>query len=69
MEPIYVAAFISFVVGLFGYIMVRFWILPIGRYIKVKSRFASDLSVFLDMLQAEQPRNSENSQIQDRQVS
>jgi len=69
MEPIYVAAFISFVVGLFGYIMVRFWILPIGRYIKVKSRFASDLSVFLDMLQAEQSRNSENSQIQDRQVS
>lgn len=69
MEPIYVAAFISFVVGLFGYIMVRFWILPIGRYIKVKSRFASDLSIFLDMLQAEQPRNSENSQIQDRQVS
>ena len=69
MEPIYVAAFISFVVGLFGYTMVRFWILPIGRYIKVKSRFASDLSVFLDMLQAEQPRNSGNSQIQDRQVS
>lgn len=69
MEPIYVAASISFVVGLFGYIMVRFWILPIGRYTKVKSRFASDLSVLLDMLQAEQPRNTDNSQIQDRQVS
>ncbi len=69
MEPIYVAAFISFVIGLFGYIVVRFWILPIGRYIRVKSRFASDLRVLLDMLQAEQPRNTENSQIQDRQVS
>ena len=69
MEPIYVAAFISFVIGLFGYIVVRFWILPIGRYIRVKSRFASDLRALLDMLQAEQPRNTENSQIQDRQVS
>lgn len=69
MEPIYVAAFISFVIGLFGYIVVRFWILPIGRYIRIKSRFASDLRVLLDMLQAEQPRNTENSQIQNRQVS
>ena len=69
METIYVAAFISFVIGLFGYIVVRFWILPIGRYIRVKSRFASDLRALLDMLQAEQPRNTENSQIQDRQVS
>ncbi len=69
MEPIYIAALISFIVGLFGYIVVRFWILPIGRYIRVKSRFASDLRALLDMLQAEQPRNTENSQIQDRQVS
>ena len=69
MEPIYIAAFISFVIGLFGYIIVRFWMLPIGRYIQVKSRFASDLRTLLDMLHAEQPRNTENSQIQDRQVS
>ena len=69
MEPIYVAAFISFVIGLFGYIVVRFWILPIGRYIRVKSRLASDFRVLLDILQAEQTRNTENSQIQDRQVS
>ena len=69
MEPIYVAAFISFVVGLFGYIVVRFWILPIGRYLQVKGRFASDLRTLLDMLQAEQPYHTKNSQIQDRQVS
>ena len=69
MEPIYVAVFISFVIGLFSYIVVRFWMLPIGRYIRVKNRFASDLRALLDMLQAEQPLNTENSQIQDRQVS
>lgn len=69
MEPIYVAAFFSFVVGLLGYIVVRFWILPIGRYVRVKDRFASDLRTLLDMLQDEQPYHTENSQIQDRRVS
>jgi hypothetical protein len=69
MEPIYVAAFISFVMGLFGFVIVRFWILPIGRYLRVKSRLASDMNALLDMLQAEQPRNTGNSHIQDRQVS
>ncbi|HAY39478.1 MAG TPA: hypothetical protein DCY53_09140 [Desulfobacteraceae bacterium] len=69
MEPIYVAAFFSFVFGLLGYIVVRFWILPIGRYIRVKDRFASDLRTLLDMLQDEQPYHTENSQIQDRRVS
>jgi len=68
-EPIYVAAFFSFVFGLLGYIVVRFWILPIGRYIRVKDRFASDLRTLLDMLQNEQPYHTENSQIQDRRVS
>lgn len=69
MEPIYVAAFISFVIGLFGYVVVRFWILPIGRYLRVKSRLASDMNALLDMLQAGQPRNTGNPQIQDRQAS
>jgi len=69
MEPIYIAAFISFVIGLFGYIVVRFWMLPIGRYIRVKSRFASDMRVLLDMLKGEQPLNTTNSQIQKRRVS
>jgi hypothetical protein len=69
MEPIYIAAFISFIVGILGYIVVRFWALPIGRYIRVKNRFAFDLKTLLDMLQAEQLRNTENSQIQNRQAS
>jgi hypothetical protein len=33
MEPIYVAALLSFIAGLLGYIIIRFWILPIGRYL------------------------------------
>lgn len=69
MEPIYVAVFISFVIGLMGYFVVRFWILPIGRYIQVKGRFASDLGTLLDMLQVEQPCKTENPQKQNRQVS
>ena len=69
MEPIYVAASVSFIIGLLGYFIVRFWILPIGRYIQIKGRFASDLRALMDMLQAEQPYNTENSTIKERQVS
>ena len=69
MEPIYVAASVSFIIGLLGYFIVRFWILPIGRYIQIKGRFASDLRALMDMLQAEQRYNTENSPIKDRQVS
>ena len=69
MEPIYVAASVSFIIGLLGYFIVRFWILPIGRYIQIKGRFASDLRALMDMLQAEQRYNTENSPIKDPQVS
>ena len=69
MEPIYVAASVSFIIGLLGYFIVRLWILPIGRYIQIKGRFASDLRALMDMLQAEQRYNTENSPIKDRQVS
>ena len=69
MEPIYIAAIISFVIGVFGYIIVRFWVLPIGRYIRVKSHLTSDLRALLNMLPTEQPENTENTKIKDRQVS
>ncbi len=69
MEPIYVAAIISFVIGMFGYIIIRFWLLPIVRYIRVKSRFALELRALLNMLQTEKSQNTENSKIKNRQVS
>ena len=69
MEPIYIAAFISFIIGLLGYIIVRFWMLPIGRYVRVKSHLTSDLRVLLNMFQGEHPQNTENSKIKDRQIS
>lgn len=43
MNLLYVAAFVSFLAGAFGYIIVRFWILPIGRYRKIRQRVARDL--------------------------
>jgi len=64
-----VAAFFSFVLGLFGYIVVRFWIFPIGRYIRLKDRLAFDLNTLLDMLQDEQSYQTEKSQIQDQRLS
>jgi hypothetical protein len=69
MEPIYVAALLSFIAGLLGYIIIRFWVLPIGRYVKIKSRLASDIEALLDMLQAGRPQNNQSARIQDRGVS
>jgi hypothetical protein len=69
MEPIYIASLISFIVGLLSYIIIRFWILPIGRYLRIKGRLASDIVAFLEILQAKRPRNKESSQIQDQGVS
>ncbi len=48
MEPIYIVAFISFLVGVFGYIITQFWIRPISRYREVKHRIASDLKWYLE---------------------
>ena len=69
MEPIYIASLASFMVGLFGYIIVRFWILPIGRYLRVKGRLASDIKVLLDMSRSAGPPNNDSAQIQDRRVA
>jgi hypothetical protein len=69
MEPIYVAALLSFIAGLLGYIIIRFWILPIGRYLKIKGRLISDIGALLDMLQDGRPQNNQGAQIQDRGAS
>ena len=46
MEPIYWAALVSFIIGAFGYIIVRFWIIPIVRYKKAKSRLKASVVGF-----------------------
>lgn len=69
MEPIHIASLASFMVGLFGYIIVRFWILPISRYLKVKGRLASDIRVLLEMSRAARPQNNDRARIQDRRVA
>jgi hypothetical protein len=69
MEPIYVASLLSFIAGLLGYIIIRFWILPIGRYLKIKGRIASDIGVLLDTLQANRPMNNQGAGIQERGMS
>lgn len=70
MEPIYIASLASFMVGLFGYIIIRFWILPIGRYLKVKGRLASDIKVLLEMSRAAaELQNNDGTQIQDQRVA
>lgn len=43
MEPIYLAAGASFVLGASGYIIIQFWIRPIRRYRALKRQVVSDL--------------------------
>jgi hypothetical protein len=46
MIPLLIAAMISFVAGVIGYIMVRYWIGPILAYAKQKRLIAADLAFF-----------------------
>ena len=43
MEPLHIVAFISFVFGALGYIILKFWIRPILGYRNLKRRILSDL--------------------------
>ncbi|MFW5639610.1 MAG: hypothetical protein ACOC23_03880 [Thermodesulfobacteriota bacterium] len=43
MEPIYLAAGASFILGASGYIIIQFWIRPIRRYRALKRRIVSDI--------------------------
>lgn len=43
MEILIFAAGVSFVAGAIGYIIVRFWIIPIARYNKIKRQIAAAL--------------------------
>lgn len=44
MDPIYVAALGSFLLGAMGYVIVMFWIRPISRYKKTRKKISTDIS-------------------------
>lgn len=46
MDPIYWVAIISFIIGACGYIIVRFWIIPIVRYKKTRRLLKASLETF-----------------------
>lgn len=50
MNPLLIAAAISFLVGMLGYIIVRFWVRPIGQYKKQKSFLKRELDHFESLL-------------------
>jgi hypothetical protein len=45
---VYTAAALSFILGVMGYIIIRFWLLPILRYRRIKGRIAMDLNALLN---------------------
>ena len=54
MDPIYWAALFSFTMGASGYIIIRFWVLPIVRYRRIKRQLLNHLAHLLGMLPAEE---------------
>ena len=53
MDPLYWAALLSFIAGVFGYIIARFWIVPIGRYRRTKKQLHQELAVYRRSLPAD----------------
>lgn len=47
---LYLVAGFSFLAGMCGYIMVRFWILPIGRYRRAKGQLLQRLNDYRKLL-------------------
>ena len=50
MNPMLFAAAISFIIGMLGYIIARFWVRPIGHYNRQKSSLKSELEHFETLL-------------------
>jgi len=46
MNPLYIAAGASFILGASGYFIVKFWIIPIFRYKKIKQGILQSLSFY-----------------------
>ncbi len=54
MDLIYWAALASFIAGVCGYIIARYWIVPIGRYRRIKQRFFKNLDSYAQKLPADE---------------
>jgi hypothetical protein len=63
MNPLWVAALISFLAGLLGYIIARYWLRPIGLYRKHKRRLALDLEFYAVALSRSGPRAIEDQRV------
>jgi hypothetical protein len=53
MDPLYWAVLFSFIAGVCGYIIARFWIIPIGRYRQNKKQLVRELEGYQRSLPAE----------------
>ena len=48
-----IAIAVSFVVGFLGYIIIRFWIIPIFKYRKLKNQVINDMTHYLNSINQE----------------
>lgn len=61
MEPIYLAAGASFILGASGYIIIQFWIRPIRRYRKLKGQVVSNLECEASVPSELEPKKNQSS--------
>jgi hypothetical protein len=66
MEPIYIASVICFLAGASGYVIVRFWIIPIGKYRQLITQIKSDLAVFQEQARGKAPDKDAQKNLRQR---
>jgi len=50
MNTLYLAASLSFLAGVAGFVMARFWVIPIAKYLKIKRQILIQLTTYLQSL-------------------
>ena len=63
MNAIYAGAVTGFILGLVGFIVVRFWILPIRRYHKLKKSTAATVEAYYTLLAPVHPETVSRKQL------
>jgi uncharacterized membrane protein YccC len=69
MTAIYAGAITGFILGLVGFIIVRFWILPIRRYQKLKKATARTVAAYCILLKHIHPQAVSKEQLKQKRQS
>jgi hypothetical protein len=69
MNAIYAGAITGFILGLVGFIVVRFWILPIRRYHKLKKATVATVQTYCNFLASVHPETASREELKHKRQS